>query len=211
VFPAEPVCSCAFLCRHEFAHETSGAARTRSSLRPRFSRAPNDWQASGAWRRGVIGASVGDRHCERSEAIQLSFLLRHGLLRYARNDAEGGGPATNRSVCLTNFWHCGGPYFSFRTGTERRPGNEPSTVLAEGCASKGSGNADSQPNGRSSGGSGACRPSPGDSGCVTAHPASWRASASYRPLRAVWAVAPGHSGVRARSPDPFRARQRRTS
>ena len=89
-----------------------------------------------------------------------------------------------RSAHLTNFWHCGGPHFSFRTGTERGPGNEPSRVLAENCASQGSGNADSQPNVRSSGGSGACRPSPGDSGCVTAHPASWRASASYRPLRA---------------------------
>ena len=29
---------------------------------------------------------------------------------------------------------------------------------------------------------------PRDSGCVRAHPPSWRASASYRPLRAVWAV-----------------------
>jgi hypothetical protein len=93
-----------------------------------------------------------------------------------------------RSPMLTNFWHCDGPYFSFRTAAERRPGNEPSTVLAEDCASKGSGNADSQLFVRSSGGSGARRPSPGDSGCVPAHPASWRASASYRPLRAVWAV-----------------------
>jgi hypothetical protein len=27
-----------------------------------------------------------NRHCERSEAIQLSFLPRDGLLRFARND-----------------------------------------------------------------------------------------------------------------------------
>ena len=27
-------------------------------------------------------------HCERSEAIQLSFLLRDGLLRFARNDGK---------------------------------------------------------------------------------------------------------------------------
>ena len=32
---AEPVCSCAFLFA-TFAHETAGAARTRSSLRPLF-------------------------------------------------------------------------------------------------------------------------------------------------------------------------------
>jgi hypothetical protein len=34
---AEPVCSCACSCAH-FAHETAGAARTRSSLRPLFSK-----------------------------------------------------------------------------------------------------------------------------------------------------------------------------
>ena len=120
-----------------------------------------------------------------------------------------GGELPTRSAHLTNFWHCGGLYFSFRTGTERGPGNEPSTVLAEDCASQGSGNADSQRNVRSSGGSGACRASPGDSGCVTAHPASWRASASYRPLRAVWAVCAWALRGCARSPDPFSASKQR--
>ena len=43
------------------------------------------------------------------------------------------------------------------------------------------------------------------SGCVRAHPASWRASASYRPLRAVWAFAPGHSGVLSEITRPFSA------
>src|ERR1700759_924391 len=49
---AEPVCSCAF-CYLPFAHETAGAARTRSSLRPFWDRiAPsffgrNDLQSSG--------------------------------------------------------------------------------------------------------------------------------------------------------------------
>jgi hypothetical protein len=92
-----------------------------------------------------------------------------------------------RSVNLTIFWHCGHRYFSFRTAWERLPGNEPSMVLAEDARPKGSGNADSQPNVRSSGESGQCRSSRCCSGCVLAHPASWRASASYRPLRAVWA------------------------
>src|SRR4029079_9014053 len=69
--------------------------------------------------------------------------------------------------------------------------------------SKGSGNADSQRKVRSSGwsGQGCLHDCPRDSGCDRAHP-PWRASASYRPLRAVWAFAPGHSGVRTRSPDP---------
>ena len=135
------------------AHETAGAARTRSSLRPRISGGR------------TIGKAPGASRCGRRRHVWRT-----------------------RSPMLTNFWHCDGPYFSFRTGPERRLGNEPSTVLAEDCASKGSGNADSQLFVRSSGGSGARRPSPGDSGCVPAHPASWRASGSYRPLRAVWAV-----------------------
>jgi hypothetical protein len=37
MFSAEPVCSCAFSFVH-FAHETAGAARTRLSLRPLFSK-----------------------------------------------------------------------------------------------------------------------------------------------------------------------------
>ena len=127
----------------------------------------------------------GAERFAKPRAHRVARSLAHGLLRRRQT----------RSARLTNFWHCGGPSFSFRTGPERRPGNEPSRVLAEDCASQGSGNADSQQNVRSSGGSGARRPSPGDSGCVTAHPASWRASASYRPLRAVWAFSPGHSGV----------------
>jgi hypothetical protein len=51
---AEPVCSCAFLLMH-IAHETAGAARTRSSPRPlfegrerpRFEEGANDLQNSG--------------------------------------------------------------------------------------------------------------------------------------------------------------------
>jgi len=110
-----------------------------------------------------------------------------------------------RSVNLTIFWRCDHPRFSFRTASERLPGNQPSMVLAEDVRSKGSGNADSQPNVRSSGESGQCRSSRSDSGCVPAHPASRRASASYRPLRAVWAVCAWALRGCARSPDPFSA------
>jgi hypothetical protein len=114
-----------------------------------------------------------------------------------------------RSVNLTIFWHCGTRHFSFRTAWERVPGNEPSMVLAEDARPKGSGNADSQPNVRSSGESGRCRSSRSDSGCVLAHPASWRASASYRPLRAVWADCAWALRGCARSPEPpQRSKQR---
>ena len=172
---AEPVCSCAFLLV-QFAHGTAGAARTRSSLRPRIS-----------WGR-AIGKAPGASRGGRRSHVGWVVIAPTGRALFLTLPLPREGKSRTRSPMLTNFWHCGGPSFSFRTGAERRPGNEPSTVLAEDCASKGSGNADSQLFVRSSGGSGARRPSPGDSGCVTAHPASWRASASYRPLRAVWAV-----------------------
>ena len=108
-----------------------------------------------------------------------------------------------RSTQLTIFWHCGFRHFSFRTGAEVRLGNHASMVLAEDRASKGSGNADSQRNGWSSGWGGQRRAYPRDSGCVLAHPASRRASASYLPLRAVWAVCAWALRGCARSPGPF--------
>jgi hypothetical protein len=111
-----------------------------------------------------------------------------------------------RSAHLTIFWRCDHPPFSFRTGRKRADGNEPSMVLAKDALSKGSGNADSQPNVRSSGWGGQCRLSRSCSGCVLAHPASWRASASYRPLRAVWADCAWALRGCARSPDPLSAR-----
>src|ERR1700694_4565345 len=80
-------------------------------------------------------------------------------------------------------------------------------VLDEDWASKGSGNADSQRKVRSSRESGQCRPSRSDSGCVPAHPADWRASASYLPLRAVWAVCAWALRGCARLSEPFSARR----
>src|ERR1700722_15020831 len=78
-------------------------------------------------------------------------------------------------------------------------------VLAEDAVSQGSGNADSQRRARSSRWGGQVGRCPRDFGCVHAHPAYWRASASYRPLRAVWAVAPGHSGVARDRKNPLSA------
>src|SRR6266404_5723848 len=70
---AGPVCSCA----HFFvpiAHETAGAARTRSSLRPHWARASVKLRAHRAARRRNCIHS----HCERSEAIHCHLL--HGKM-----------------------------------------------------------------------------------------------------------------------------------
>jgi hypothetical protein len=45
--------------------------------------------------------------------------------------------AAIRSARLTIFWHCGFRHFSFRTGSERGLGNQPSMVLAEDSLPKG--------------------------------------------------------------------------
>ena len=92
-----------------------------------------------------------------------------------------------RSPVLTIFWHCGFGHFSSRTGFGARARQQTVNGFGRGCGSKGSGNADSQRKLRSPGWSGQCRPRPGDSGCVPAHPA-YRRAASYLPLRAGWAV-----------------------
>jgi hypothetical protein len=128
--------------------------------------------------------------------IRKTGIVRGACRRTALYAAHRNSRLANRSACLTIFWRCGLPHFSFRTNTE-------SALLATNRQwfwpriglPKGSGNADSQRNVRSSREGGRCRPSRSDSGCVPAHPAPWRASASYLPLRAVWALAPGHSGV----------------
>jgi hypothetical protein len=109
------------------------------------------------------------------------------------SDPSRGG--LEKSAQMTIFWHCGLPAFSSKTRSETRFRQPTVNGLGRGCRSTGSGDADSQRMVRSSGGSGFGRRSLRDSGCVRAHPADWRASASYRPLRAVWAFAPGHSGV----------------
>jgi hypothetical protein len=83
-----------------------------------------------------------------------------------------------RSSILTIFWHCGFAAFSFRTTFWARPGNEPSTVLAEDGAVSGSGNADLRRKVRSSGGGGPGRRSLRARCRAAAHPPDRRASAS---------------------------------
>jgi hypothetical protein len=99
------------------------------------------------------------------------------------------GEGTERSARLTIFWHCGPPHFSSRTATGAASRQRTVNGFGRGFALQpGSGNADSQRKVWSSGCSGRCRPYLCYPGCVLAHPPYWRAAASYRPLRAVWAV-----------------------
>src|SRR5215203_526112 len=65
-----PVCSCAVLLA-QIAREIAGAASTRSSLCPLFSRRANEDAKLGRIT-SREGASSFSRHCERSEAIHLS-------------------------------------------------------------------------------------------------------------------------------------------
>ena len=121
--------------------------------------------------------------------------------------SHASGPASPRSPQMTIFWHCGLPALSSKTALETHFRQPTVNGFGRGCCSKGSGSADSQRFAWSSGGSGDGRSCPGDSGCVRAHPADWRASASYRPLRAVWAVCAWALRGCARSPEPFSAQE----
>src|SRR3954471_11327771 len=78
-----PVCSCAVLLA-QIARETAGAASTRSSLRPQFSKRANE------------DANLGRIMPRDRETVSTSLraqrsnpplhLRRYGLLRFARND-----------------------------------------------------------------------------------------------------------------------------
>jgi hypothetical protein len=130
---------------------------------------------SGLWNTGSSG-QAGRRRWRVGQPLCPSFGIAAGR-KIRLEQARNAVPATNRQ------WFC--PRF--------------------GCP-KGSGNADSQQKVRSSGrsGQGCLHVCPCASGCDRAHPPSWRASASYRPLRAVWAFAPGHSGVLSEITRPLR-------
>jgi hypothetical protein len=128
-------------------------------------------------------------------------------LRSGPKSAGGGSSTAVRAACLTIFGIAVSRISRLERRLDRRPCNKPSMVLPEGASSDGSGNADSQRKVWSFRGNGSCHPSRRDSGCVFAHPASWRASASYRPLRAVWAVCAWALRGCARSPEPFSAQK----
>ena len=74
---AGPVCSCA-LCFVHFAHETAGAARTRSSLRPCVPEICQNVTTGGSHQPPVAGtepvAPKGDRACNRARDSSGVFL-----------------------------------------------------------------------------------------------------------------------------------------
>ncbi len=79
---AEPVCSCAHFFV-QIARETAGAARTRLSLRPLFSRAGDSNKTRAHRAAGMRSHVCG--HCEErsDEAIHSCLTRSHGLLRGA--------------------------------------------------------------------------------------------------------------------------------
>jgi len=151
-----------------FAREAAGALGTRLSLRPLFFR-------------GTMTCTTRARSAPRDRGLMWSN-------DEPRTDEDGPrGKGSIRSAHLTIFWHCGLPHFSSRTARDAVSRQRTFNGFGRGFALQtGSGNADSRRKLRSFGWSGQGRPR--DPGCVPAHPASWRAAASYRPLRAVWAV-----------------------
>ena len=158
-------------------------------------------------------SDMRERHVRLTAAPDIAPLVRAtfgNTLRpsFAAKAGKAGTPRPPGSSC--RLWNTGSsgqagrrrwrlghpscPSFGIAAGHNSRLEQARNAVLATNrqwfwlriWSSKGSGNADSQRKVRSSGWSG--QGCPHDSGCDRAHPASWRASASYRPLRAVWAV-----------------------
>ena len=96
-----PVCSCAAYLV-QTAHETAGAARTRSSLRPLFERAGNSRKTRARCAAGMR-SRVYQRHCERSEAIHLAAKRKNGLLRLARMHKRSAFVADNDGLSCLKF------------------------------------------------------------------------------------------------------------
>jgi hypothetical protein len=186
---------------------------TRHSLRPLFSKGDVRKTRTRS-RRGKVGwcPPLSSRTSERMRAR--SGIHNHGdvvarsqnpefsrhhvlwlwVLAFARTtvvSAERQGLRQERSSLLTIFCHCRASAFSSRTTPQR--GRQPSVNRfgREFPRRPRVWHVDSQ---RYQGSSGRGRSLACDFRCDRAHPAS-RAPASYLPLRADWALAPGHSGV----------------
>jgi hypothetical protein len=71
-----------------FSPQAAGASSARHSLRP-LSGERNETDKTSRENKRRDREVISRRHCERSEAIHSLFLLRDGLLRFARNDVDG--------------------------------------------------------------------------------------------------------------------------
>ena len=159
---------------------------------------------------GLLSEIRSGRHSPRRRGIQYAAPLGSNCRLWNTGSSGQAGRRRRR------LGHPFCPSFGIAAGRKIRLEQDRNAVPATNrqwfwlriWQSKGSGNADSQRKVRGSGwsGQGCLHVCPCDSGCDRAHPASWRASASYRPLRAVWAFAPGHSGVLSEITRPFSAR-----
>src|SRR5205814_6494064 len=88
-----PVCSCAFLFA-QIARETAGAASTRSSLRPLFSRRATKMQTSGAMRREITNTySVVITRLVRNCALGRVTQYSRGSSDRADKPRRTGSPA----------------------------------------------------------------------------------------------------------------------
>jgi hypothetical protein len=106
VFTAEPVCSWAHLVMHH-ACETAGAARTRSSPRPLFSRARFSCKTSGASRResaesysrfvGWVERSDTHRHTGSIDGYRFAPPIRHVIASEAKQSIS---PREERMDCF---------------------------------------------------------------------------------------------------------------
>src|ERR1700674_3540049 len=94
-------------------------------------------------RKQSILSSEGEMDCFAEPVIGRRFAPTRWLamtMKSATSDhlaPAAGKRRAIRSARLTIFWHCGGLHFSFRTGSERGLGNQPSMVLAEDSLPKG--------------------------------------------------------------------------
>ena len=187
---------CAFLTTH--CTRCCGRSQRPAFPAPSVRERDNEMQELGQKRvagssSAVIARCLGSQHlsspAKAGDPVRRGPSAHHGLSGILDRPVEPGDDShPKRSPLLTIFWHCGHWHFSSRTAGFGVCGNEPSTVLPEASPIVGLGNADSRRKWRDFGWVGWCRPRARDSGRVPAHPPYWRASASYRPLRAVWAV-----------------------
>src|SRR3981081_852738 len=95
---AEPVCSCAFLFVH-FAHETAGAARTRSSLRPLISEGGNLIANLARNRRRDRGIVPANDACLKNESVTMSGEITSHQVSSLRKQ----GPITTMRVVTSHL------------------------------------------------------------------------------------------------------------
>jgi hypothetical protein len=152
--------------------------RVKMSSRDRTCQRPPSYFAWGCFRyfgyEGRVGHAAGRPGRSSRPRRHTDIAAPTRLFAPPREEEE-----QERSVALPLFWRCGVVSFSSKTiavvlTATNRQRFGPRVV----GVTQGSGNVDSQHQVRSSGRGGQHGSYPRDSGCIAAHPADWRASAS---------------------------------